>query len=234
VLLWFCAAAVAGIIAAGGPLANYLPHFDGEHSYWHLGRASGFVAYGLFFGSIVLGLGLSSRVFDGWIVRPWVYEMHQFMSLYVLIAIVFHALIMLPDPYAQFKVWEMLVPFASHYRPLAVAAGVIVLYGSTIVALSFYVKRVTGQKVWRWLHYTSFALFLLAMVHGIYAGTDTGEQWAQLTYLASGLVVLFLTFFRILASKRAERQPGAAAKRVASRSLAQQSNPVEPRRGEAG
>ena len=53
---------------------------------------------------------------------------------------------------------------------------------------------------------------MLAMVHGILAGSDSGEQWAQLSYLSSGLCVLFFTFFRILASKRAERAAKAAPK----------------------
>jgi DMSO/TMAO reductase YedYZ heme-binding membrane subunit len=124
----------------------------------------------------------------------------------------FHALIMLPDPYAQFKLWELLVPFATHYRPFAVGAGAIALYGSLIVSASFYLKRFIGQQGWRWVHYATFPLFVLAMVHGIYAGSDSGEAWAQLTYLSSGLMVLFFTFFRILASKRAERAAKAAPK----------------------
>jgi hypothetical protein len=39
-------------------------------------------------------------------------------------------------------------------------------------------------------------------LHGLFAGTDS-KQWVQFMYLGSGLAVLFLTFFRILASRRA-------------------------------
>ncbi|MEX1253758.1 MAG: hypothetical protein WEE64_05395 [Dehalococcoidia bacterium] len=208
-LPWVLAAVLGGLIALGTSLPAHLPDTGSQHIYWYMGRSSGFAAYWLLLASVVLGLAVSSRVFDGWLVRPWVYEMHQFLSLYVLIAMSFHALIMLPDPYAQFSLAELLVPFASTYRPVAVAIGAIALYGSFIVSASFYLKRYIGQQAWRWLHYSTFGLFVLAMVHGILAGTDSGEQWAQLSYLSSGLTVLFFTFFRILASKRAER----AAKR---------------------
>ncbi len=108
---------------------------------------------------------------------------------------------MLPDPYAQFTLADMTVPFASAYRPLAVGLGIIVFYGSLIVTLSSYAKRWIGQKGWRALHYASFALFAGALVHGIAAGADTGEAWAQIVYLSSGAAVLFLTFFRILAAR---------------------------------
>ena len=46
-------------------------------------------------------------------------------------------------------------------------------YGSLIVTGSFYLKRfIGGQKGWRWLHYATFTLFIMALVHGLLSGTD--------------------------------------------------------------
>jgi predicted ferric reductase len=217
ILIWALAIAVAGFMVLGSSFDAVRPELASEHVYWHLGRASGFVAYGLLVASVVLGLAISSRVFDGLLVRPWVFEMHQFLSIYVLIAMVFHAFIMLPDQYAQFSVQELAVPFAASYHPIALGLGGIALYGSVIVSASFYVKKHIGQQAWRLLHYLTFVLFVLALVHGVFAGTDSGEQWAQLTYLSTGLMVLFFTFFRILAARRA----GAPAKPKAKPRLAE-------------
>jgi predicted ferric reductase len=185
---------------------------DSAHLYWYLGRASGFVAFGLLFLSVVLGLAISSRIFDGLVARPWVFEMHQFLSIYVLLAMAFHGLILLPDPYMQFSLWELLVPMASPYRPVAVALGVVVLYGSIVVSLSYYVKGLIGQRGWRLLHYLTFALFLGALVHGVLAGTDSGQVWTQVLYLSTGLAVLFFTFFRILVSRRPVKAAPARGK----------------------
>lgn len=182
------------------------------HTWWYMGRASGFMAFGLLLGSVLLGLGVSSRVFDGLLIRPWVYDMHQFLSVFVLLAMAFHALILVPDPYAHFTLIELLVPFASAYRPLAVGLGAIVLYGSIIVTLSIYAKGWIGQRGWRALHYASFALFGGALVHGIASGADSHETWAQLVYLAGGLAVLFFTFFRILAARHVARTRPAATR----------------------
>jgi predicted ferric reductase len=218
-------ALLACAVIAGGVLALRLPMPSGaratadqmysEHMWWYMGRASGFMAFGLLLGSVLLGLGVSSRVFDGLLIRSWVYDMHQFLSVFVLIAMSFHALILLPDPYVHFTLIELLVPFASAYRPIAVGLGAIVLYGSIAVALSFYAKRWIGQRGWRALHYASVALFGGVLVHGTLAGTDSHETWAQLVYLAGGLAVLFFTFFRILAARHAARTRPPAARQAA-------------------
>ena len=196
---------VAGTIVTRIVLPGDAPPFAvmlrSVYRWWYLGRASGFVAYALLTGSMLLGIGVSSRVFDGLLVRPWVFEMHQFLSSFVLIAIAFHALVLLPDPYTHFNLAELLVPFASPYRPLATASGTIALYGMLAVAFSYSTKCWIGQSGWRTLHYASFALFAAALVHGVTAGADSGATSAQVWYLASGLAVVFVTFFRILAAR---------------------------------
>ena len=173
------------------------------HFYWYLGRSAGFVAFWLLFASVAMGLAISSRVFDGMLGRPWVFEVHKFLSIFVLIVMVFHALIMLPDPYAKFTLAQMLVPFRSQYRTLPVAVGVFTLYGSLIITASFYLKGMIGQRGWRLVHYLTFLIFVGALAHGAYAGTDSPALAAQVSYLASGIAILFLTFFRILAARSA-------------------------------
>lgn len=176
------------------------------HMWWYVGRASGFVAYWLLFASVALGLAVSSRVFDGLLGRPWVFEVHKFLSLFVLLAMLFHGLIMLPDPYARFTLADLLVPGQSHYRNVAVGAGIVTFYGSVLLSATFYLKGVIGQKGWRLIHYATFASFVTALLHGVYAGTDSGRPLVQYMYLGTGNAVLFLTFFRILAARSAARR----------------------------
>ena len=190
-----------------------------SHIWWYLGRSSGLVAFWLLFASVALGLAVSSRVFDGVLGRPWVFEFHKFLSIVVLAMMTFHALIMLPDPYAGFTLRELLIPFQSHYRDNAMAAGIITLYASALISFSFYVKGVIGQRTWRLLHWLTFALFIGAIAHGVFAGTDSKRLIVQYFYLASAAMVLFLTFFRILAVRSAKKRP-AALKAVPASELA--------------
>jgi sulfoxide reductase heme-binding subunit YedZ len=76
------------------------------------------------------------------------------------------------------------------------------------VAFSFYEKRWLGQAGWRNLHYVSFPLFAGALVHGVTAGADSGSTPVQVSYLASGLAVVFFTFFRILSARSRPRPVG--------------------------
>lgn len=174
-----------------------------QHIWWYLGRSSGFVAYWLLFTSVAMGLAVSSRVFDGVLGRPWVYELHKFLSIFVLGVMVFHALIMLPDPYAKFSIGELLIPLRAEYRSMPMAVGIVTLYASAFITATFYIKGIIGQKMWRWIHYLTFALFVSAMAHGIWTGTDSNKSTVQYSYLASGAAIVFLTFFRILASRAA-------------------------------
>jgi predicted ferric reductase len=174
-----------------------------QHIWWYLGRSSGFVAYWLLFASVAMGLAVSSRVFDGVLGRPWVFEIHKFLSIFVLGMMVFHGLIMLPDPYAKFSIGELLIPFRAEYRSTAMAAGIFTLYASAFISVTFYIKGLIGQRTWRWIHYLTFVLFVTAMGHGIWTGTDSGKTLVQYSYLGSAVAIVFLTFFRILAARSA-------------------------------
>ncbi len=183
-----------------------------SHLYWYLGRSSGFIAYGLLFASVALGIAVSSRVADGLLARAWVFEVHRFLSVLVLIVMLFHALIMLPDPYAQFALKEVLVPFQSHIADTAMGIGILTFYGTVIITLSFYLTRFIGQKTWRALHYLTFALFVSATTHGVWSGTDSNLYAVQITYLSAGIGVMFLLFYRTLAMRSAK----AKAKRASA------------------
>ena len=193
-----------------------IPHDVSVHAYWYAGRSAGLIAYWLLFLSVALGIAVSSRVFDGMLNRGWVYDIHKFLSIFVLLAMVFHVLILLPDPYARFTLIELLVPFKSHYRPTPVALGQIALYLSIGITASFYLKRFIGQKGWRWLHYGTFALFVIALLHGLLSGTDSKTPAVQVSYFASGVLTLFLVFFRVLVTRAAGGKPKPARPATAS------------------
>ena len=172
------------------------------HTYWYLGRSAGFVSYWLLWSIVLLGLAVRSRLFDGWINRGWVFEFHRFLSLLVLLVVTFHALIMLPDPYARFSLREVLVPFQSHLHNTPMALGIVALYGAIFLTASFYVRFLIGQRVWRLLHYLTFAVYVLALLHGLLNGTDSTGALVLGSYYLSAVAVLFFLFYRLLATRR--------------------------------
>jgi predicted ferric reductase len=177
----------------------------GLHTYWYLGRAGGFVAFGLMFVSVLLGVAISSRIFDGLMARAWFFEVHKFVSLLLLVAVVFHAFIMLPDPYANYSVADLLVPLRTDIRPEATAVGILSFYGLAVLGLSFYVTRWIGQRAWRTMHYLTFVTYLGGTIHAVWAGTDFNVLGIRYAFLACGIALVFFVLYRILAARSQKR-----------------------------
>ncbi len=169
--------------------------------YWYLSRGSAFVAFGLLWLSMALGLGLTGKMAKVWPGLLQAVDLHEFTSLLGLGAALFHGLILTGDRYIQFTQLQVLIPFASQgYEPIWVGIGQVAFYVWGIIALSFYVRKQIGAKTWRLIHLTSFMAFAMAMLHGIASGTDSGTVWAMLMYWGSAGSLLFLLAYRVLVS----------------------------------
>ena len=212
--LLLLAGAALGALLASLVAPQWLPALTASlvgpspKAYWYLARAAGFVAYLLIWLSVVLGLLITGKLSRLWPGGPTTVDLHQFSGLLGLTFAAFHGGILLGDQYIGYTPLQILVPFAgAGYRPLAVGLGQLAFYGGLLVALSFYVRRHIGYRVWRVLHFGSFAVYVLVTVHGLAAGTDAGSPMVVALYGGTGLAVFFLTAFRILSSG-GRRQPG--------------------------
>ena len=116
-----------------------------------------------------------------------------------------------------------LVPFAAPWRPAAVAAGVVAGWLMVTLTASFRLRKLIGQRVWRRLHYASFAAFVLALCHALASGTDLAGIGGPILAVVAGGPVLCLTFLRILTP----RAPVAGA--CAEPRAAHHAHPKRPR-----
>ncbi len=168
-------------------------------SFWYLSRSSGMVAYLLLWGSVVWGLLLTSKVVHQRTLRPaTIFSAHQFLSNIAIGFALFHGVILIGDHYLSLPLSAILIPFAGDYKPLLVALGQLGLWLSLLLIISFYLRRWTGQKLWRWFHYSSFIAYWLVLFHALLMGTDSTSLWAHLLYGVTFGVVLFLTMYRAL------------------------------------
>ena len=198
-----------GLVAAAYILPRWLPglasSFTGSNpkAYWYLSRGSGFVALGLLWASMMLGLGITNKMARLWPGIPPAMAIHEYTGLLGLFFTSFHGLILLGDKYSNYRLLQLLMPFGSvQYRPNWVALGQLGFYAWFIIILAFYLRKSIGKKTWRVVHIFSFACFLAAMLHGLTSGTDAGTPWAQEFYWITGGSVLFLLVYRILASRK--------------------------------
>ncbi len=100
------------------------------------------------------------------------------------------------DTYMPFAPLDVLVPLHSTFRPLAITAGVLAMYGMVIVLVTSWLRKPIGTKVWRAIHLLAVPAFTLALAHGVFSGTDTERWWMWGMYAFTGLIVLFLVIVR--------------------------------------
>jgi predicted ferric reductase len=171
---------------------------------WYVARAAGLVGWGLLAAATLWGLALSSKVF-GKRPRPnWLLDMHRWLGGVALIFTGVHVLALLADQYVHFGLTSLLVPFASKWHPVAVAWGVVAFYLLLAVELTSLARARLSKKVWRRVHFASFALFIVSTIHGLTAGTDTKTAMARVVAGVVGSFFIGLTAARIVESVQAE------------------------------
>ncbi len=192
---------------------------------WALARGSGMAALVLLTLVVGLGLALSLRMAsDAW-PRVLTTAGHRQLTNLALIMTGLHLVMLLVDADAVMSVADLLIPFASGYRPVATALGVLGLYVLLVTWISTLLRSRLGQRRWRALHRFAIAAWALAMLHGVFAGSDTGTPWAVFTYVLAGLVVGMLFAARIAAS-RGYRPASSTAEAARSASTQVGSNAV--------
>jgi DMSO/TMAO reductase YedYZ heme-binding membrane subunit len=118
--------------------------------------------------------------------------MHRFIAALTVTFVVLHVLALLTDDFIGFGVADVLVPFASPWRPLAVAIGVVAFYLVVAIEATSVAQRRLPRPLWRQVHLLSYALFALATIHGLAAGTDTAALFAGGAAIGVGTVAALL------------------------------------------
>jgi hypothetical protein len=164
---------------------------------WYAARAAGVLAYGLLTSGVLLGVLLAGRArLPRWPTFA-VTDVHRFVGLLIGAFVALHVLFIALDSYVHFSLVQLLVPGTSSYRPLWVALGIVAAELLVAIAVTNALRKRLGHRVWRRVHYLTFAVWAGATVHGIGAGTDSNTVWLRLLYVVSIASVLGALAWRI-------------------------------------
>lgn len=146
---------------------------------WALGRGVGVAALVMFTLSIVLGiLTRSGRPALG-IGRVGVAGLHGTAALTGTALVGLHIVSLLFDPYAQLRLIDVVVPFLGAYRPFWLGLGTLgVDLLLVLIAVSLLRQRI-GPRIFRAVHWATYVLWPVALVHAVGNGTDNGALWLQ-------------------------------------------------------
>lgn len=176
------------------------------HLWWYVARASGIVGWALVTASVVYGLWVSLRLTR---TRPrpaWVLDLHRFLGGLSVVFVGVHLAGLVADSYAHFGLSELLVPFASSWKPTAVAWGIVGVYLLVAVEATSLLMRRLPRRLWHAIHLSSYGIFAVSTVHMFTAGTDAGNAVLQWSAAAGTAAVLFLTITRVLSGRPPRRQ----------------------------
>lgn len=171
-----------------------------NESIWYAIRASGVVAYLLLAASSVWGILLSGRLVRARVSPALALELHTYLAWTAVGMTVYHAYLLLFSDFFDYGVADLLIPFLGPYEPLAVGLGIIGTYLMILTSATFYLVQRIGYRAFKFVHYLTYAAFLLATVHSWLAGTDS--VLFNPLYLAASMGVLLLTVARLLARQR--------------------------------
>jgi sulfoxide reductase heme-binding subunit YedZ len=170
----------------------------GQHLFWIASRALGVVALILVSVSVGLGLVIATRSAKGPGVLARVKQLHEATALVALLAIAGHGLALLGDSYLRPGLSGIAIPFLMAHRPVWTGLGIIAGWLAAILGLSFYVRRWIGPRLWRQLHRWTLAVYVLAVVHTLGAGTDGSSFWLLVLVIATVAPVAVLAAVRLL------------------------------------
>ncbi len=168
-----------------------------QQLWWYTVRASGLVAWVLVTAAVVWGLLLSLHQLSR--PRPaWMLDLHRFLGGLTVLFVGLHLVALSFDTFVGFDWEDLFVPYASTWRPGAVALGIVALSLLLAVELTSLMMRVLGRGLWHVIHLFSFGVFVALSLHALYAGSDAQEPLFVGFAIVSSVTVAALCVARVV------------------------------------
>ncbi len=187
---------------------------------WYLARGSGVVSLALLTATVVGGITTSAR----WATARWprfvVAALHRNASLLAVVFLALHVVTIVIDGYVPIRWLDVVVPFASAYRPAWLGLGAVALDLLVAVVVTSLLRGRLSRRVWRAVHWLAYACWPLAVAHGLGIGSDNRQPWMLLVDGLAIVSVAAAAWWRLgpASGPRATSRPSAiAAPRPANR-----------------
>ncbi len=144
---------------------------------WFAARGFGVVSLLLSTAVVCLGFLIVIR----WSRPTWprflTAEFHRRLALLSIVFVGLHVATAIFDPFTSLGLVAAIVPLASSYRPVAVAAGVISVELILAVIVTSLLRERLGHRLWRAVHWLAYGAWPLAVAHSLTAGSDAFAPW---------------------------------------------------------
>ena len=177
---------------------------DAQLVVWIVARATGVAAYIAVCLSILSGIALRTSVLDFLAKNRALRSLHDFMTWVWIPLGVAHVVALVLDKTAQIAPIDLVVPFGVSYAPLAIGLGTISLDLIALITITSWLRRRMHDRVWRWIHRTSYVAFVALFLHGLWSGTDFSAPLISALAWSAALGIGLLAASRILLGRLPE------------------------------
>ncbi len=178
-----------------------------EQIWWYVARASGITAWLFLTASVLWGIFLATDLLPKHRRPAWLLDLHRWLGALTIGFVGIHIGALVADNYVHFDVADLLVPFASDWKTWQVALGVFAFWGLIVVQCTSLTMRRIPRRVWRAVHLTSYATFVLTSLHGTFAGTDATHRLYVATSIVTTVALVVAVVYRVVTRRPARQAP---------------------------
>ncbi len=168
---------------------------------WFANRGTGTVLLVLFTMTTVLGIASTARWTSTWWPRFLTQGLHRTVGLMSSILLVAHVTTAVVDEYVDIRWFDAILPFGALYRPLYLSLGAFALDLSVAVVVTSLLRSRLPLGAWRGVHLTSYAAWVVSVVHSLGIGTDVGQRWFQVLVIGCVGAVVLAVLLRLVSGR---------------------------------
>jgi predicted ferric reductase len=195
----------------GSPVTNQLKERASSTWPWYLTRASGITAAVLLVVIMLSGMGFITGHTFAFLEPINAWATHRAMGIALGVSVGVHMISLLFDHFLPFSVSQILIPFASKYKPvnfghvhlgsLYVAFGVLAFYLLITVVITSLLLIDKKTKLWKLVHLMSYLVILFVFVHAVKIGTDLSHGLFKYIWIGAGMVIVAMLLVRLRRTK---------------------------------
>ncbi len=179
---------------------------------WYASRATGITSLVLLSAVVLLGITVNRQGRLPGLPRFAVTGLHRNLSLITVVFVAVHVVSAVADSYVSISLAAAVIPFVSSYEPFWLGLGAVSLDLLAAVIVTSLVRSRIPRRAWRAVHWLSYGMYPVAVVHSIGSSTDLQSGWLLAVTVSCVAAVAGAAVFRLRGSLRAVPRSGRVAR----------------------
>jgi DMSO/TMAO reductase YedYZ heme-binding membrane subunit len=139
---------------------------------WFIARVTGLTAFAVLSLSVLSGEALRTSVLDFLATNRAIRKLHDFTTPLWLPLVFAHVIALVFDRTARIEPVNIVVPFVTTYGQVPIGLGTIAFDIIMVVTVTSWLRSRMDNRLWTWIHRTSYLAFVAIFFHAVTSGTD--------------------------------------------------------------